>query len=260
MTKPKRIESLSGLRFVFMMIIMLSHMEFLENTPYGSIYTRYLHNASIGVDFFFILSGFMMSWNYDDRQIDVSVKSAVSFWAKKIKKFYFIYLISMAICIPYNVIQMQSAGKSIIATSIIAVVRTVVCIPLAQSLFGVTALSHSFNGVCWFLSTTSILYLFTPILLDLKHKMKRSRRIYGCLFIGCIFLIPVVYSLFQHIEKVSIFDDLKYGSPYIRVLYYICGMFLCDLYRYIRVRFDLVKDMSLLEGGNSAWSDMVDVI
>lgn len=53
-----RIMSLEFMRVIMTGIIFLSHMEFLSNYLYGEIYMRYLHNATIGVDYFFVLSGF----------------------------------------------------------------------------------------------------------------------------------------------------------------------------------------------------------
>lgn len=250
--KAERINSLSGIRFVFMVIIMLSHMEFLSDTCYGDQYNNYLHNASIGVDFFFILSGFMMCWNYEDRNIDATLKGSIMFWKKKIKKFYSIYVISMAVCIPYNIVQMLEVNRSLPKICMIVLIRTIVCLPLTQSLFGVTALSHSFNGVCWFLSTTALLYLATPILLKAKKKIDSSlsRKIVALFF--CILLIPVMYVAFQNIESRTAFDDLRYGTPYMRVLYYMVGMFLCDIFK--KVKFKWVDEKngrvaSLIEGG-----------
>lgn len=53
-----RIKAIEGMRFIMMSLIILSHCEFLENTRIGLFYSRYLHNATMGVDFFFIISGF----------------------------------------------------------------------------------------------------------------------------------------------------------------------------------------------------------
>jgi len=53
-----RVKSIEGMRFVMMTAIILSHCEFLENTSISYFYSRYFHNATMGVDFFFIVSGF----------------------------------------------------------------------------------------------------------------------------------------------------------------------------------------------------------
>ena len=56
----KRIPQLEGLRFIMCCIIILSHFEFLSNSKIvvGGGYTKYFHNATMAVDYFFMLSGF----------------------------------------------------------------------------------------------------------------------------------------------------------------------------------------------------------
>lgn len=63
MTKSKRIQSLEGLRAIMIFLIVLNHMEFLRHCSYGNFYWTYLHNATIAVDYFFMLSGFGMMFS-----------------------------------------------------------------------------------------------------------------------------------------------------------------------------------------------------
>lgn len=61
----KKIASFTGLRFIMIMVIVISHFEFLAELPnFRDFYSTYLHNATFAVDFFFLLSGFgMMYWS-----------------------------------------------------------------------------------------------------------------------------------------------------------------------------------------------------
>ena len=71
----KRIDSLTGLRFWMIMIIVLSHLTCLRgNYPYSSFYNRYLHNATMGVDFFFMLSGFGMMYSFRESNVPTSIR------------------------------------------------------------------------------------------------------------------------------------------------------------------------------------------
>lgn len=71
----KRIDSLTGLRFWMIMIIVLSHLTCLrDNYPYSSFYDQYLHNAMMGVDFFFMLSGFGLMYSYGESRHHLSIR------------------------------------------------------------------------------------------------------------------------------------------------------------------------------------------
>ncbi|MES2632772.1 MAG: acyltransferase [Pseudomonadota bacterium] len=67
-TKPKdcetaRFRSLDGLRGVAACLVMAGHMG--SSTPWTN--SRFFYNTYFLVDFFFVLSGFVIAWNYGDR-------------------------------------------------------------------------------------------------------------------------------------------------------------------------------------------------
>ena len=79
----KRILSLEGLRVIAIFIIILSHLEFIGdlNNKFGDFYIKYLHNATLGVDFFFLLSGFGLMLRDDcylPAKVDVSTNYVAS--------------------------------------------------------------------------------------------------------------------------------------------------------------------------------------
>ena len=62
--------TLEFMRVIMTGVVFLSHMEFLASYSYGSVYTRFFHNATIGVDYFFLLSGFgLMASSYKSNPI-----------------------------------------------------------------------------------------------------------------------------------------------------------------------------------------------
>lgn len=58
MSNNKRLPQLEGLRFVMCCVIIVSHLEFLENSTQIGGYVKYFHNPTMAVDYFFMLSGF----------------------------------------------------------------------------------------------------------------------------------------------------------------------------------------------------------
>lgn len=64
MTTSKRIQSLEGLRGIMIFLIVLNHMEFSKYCNFGYAYAMYWRNATIAVDYFFMLSGFGMMFSF----------------------------------------------------------------------------------------------------------------------------------------------------------------------------------------------------
>ncbi len=54
----KRISALDGFRFFAIMTIVLSHVSILSFVPRNSSLIKFFNNPTLGVDYFFMLSGF----------------------------------------------------------------------------------------------------------------------------------------------------------------------------------------------------------
>lgn len=102
-----KIDALTGFRFMAIMVIIISHLEFIgEYEKIGLFYKTYIHNATLGVDYFFMLSGFGMMLSYQKKSNSPminGVKDCIMFAKKHVKKIYILYLISMASTIPYYI-------------------------------------------------------------------------------------------------------------------------------------------------------------
>lgn len=228
----ERINSLTGLRGCMMMIIVLSHLTCLRNNySYSFFYDQYLHNATMGVDFFFIMSGFglMYSYGYDKRTL--SLWGGVNFAVDRIKKIYPIYIVSLIICMPYELLRSLNKGYEIKEIVRNITIKIVFCITLLQSMAGMEALDRAINNVCWFLSTIFMIYLICPFMMCMIDQI--PDKLINAVFIGTICVTLFVFWLFSIIQKNTFFDDLNYGSPYFRFLFVMMGMLLERIYRRI---------------------------
>ena len=75
-SKP-RYEILDGLRGVAAMIVVAFHL--LETYSKGPAY-QVLNHGYLAVDFFFVLSGFVIGYAYDDRWNRMSLKGLSAAW------------------------------------------------------------------------------------------------------------------------------------------------------------------------------------
>ncbi|MCR5260803.1 MAG: acyltransferase [Candidatus Gastranaerophilales bacterium] len=234
--QSKKINSLTGMRFFAIMIIVISHLEFLKNLPNGQIYMQFFHNPEIGVDFFFVLSGFglMLSdinrngWNIGNT---INIKNLFMFAYNHIKKIYPVYIATIFLCIPLYLYQALSSGKTIAVISELLALKLLCCLGVVQSFFGFSWLSHSFNGVCWFLSALCCIYFASPILINLLKRFCTSLNKTVFSLILCAICTPVFMYLFKYLQQITVFDDFTYGSPFIRVFYVVFGMLLAIFFK-----------------------------
>ncbi len=236
-TNRYRIDSLTGARFMAIMIILFSHFEFLQQYGlFGKVYWAFFHNPTMGVDFFFMVSGFgmMLSSLRRDPHGTASIggiSGLINFGKNHIKKIYPVYVVFLLSGIPYYLISLNIENVKALFNGIIkCVIQFVVDLTLLQSSTGYTGFSHSLNGVCWFLSALFCIYLVSPIIM--KGIKRYVKTIKSCIIflIICIIISYLLSILFSWIENQTFFNDLCYGSPYRRVFYVIPGMLLAKIY------------------------------
>ena len=238
-----RIQSLEGLRVIMLAIIVLSHFEFLENYTGGDIYMKFFHNATLGVDYFFMLSGFgLMASGKNPYDVHHKIRSSVNFAIERIKKIYPIYLFTLLFSLPYIVMQ----GGNIVNI----IIKFLISLTLFQSATGILAFSHSINGVGWFLSTLFIIYYLCPYMLQICKKIIQNKQNAVTFTIAIFMFVPGISLIFDYIETHTFFDDLRYGSPYIRVFYVFLGIIICQSLKY----FDIKKFT------NSVWEGFVSIL
>lgn len=230
-----RISSLVGWRFPMMVTIILSHF-FLIKDGYATFFDVHLYNADIAVSFFFIMSGFGLTYSTiikrDSRTEEkYSLLSGLCYAYKRVNKLYFWYLIGLILSVPivYNI---SAGGVRLVA-------KIGICATLLQSLSGMTGISHLLNAPCWFLSTLFCLYAIYPLLKKVNNRIilssKNKNVAFKLLFLVFLIRMPV-YVLFIHLHNTTPFTDLFYGSPYIRIFDFVLGILLCDVFVSVKIK------------------------
>ncbi len=235
--RPARIDSLTGARFFAILIIVLCHFEFLGNYgSFGTIYYQYLRNPTMGVDFFFMLSGFGMMLSSIRRDPDGiapigGFKGLLGYGIMHISKIYPTYVAFLLFGLPCSIlVRHYSWGIQWFPLVFQQTLFFFLDLTLLQSLTGILKISHSINSVCWFLSSLFCIYLVCPILL--KYLKKRIKTVpHALLGISLSVLGSIIFAiLFTLIENHSIQDSLCYTSPFRRVFYVITGMLVAQIY------------------------------
>lgn len=249
----KRIRSFEGLRFIMIMVIVLSHFEFLFNVDgIGDFYESYLWNAGFAVDFFFMISGFgMMLGSMKKTSLQElsrpSVKDCLKYGISHIRKIYPVYAATIVFGVGAELVIALIKSNLSISWGVHEFVKIVVNLLLMQSATGMAHYTHAYNGVSWFLSCLFCIYLVAPLLLFLVRKVSKNYKIDIALIVADIVLIIILKNFlasiqvhFQNIKGLPDVNYLYYVSPVLRVFSVLIGMSLACIFNRLREnQFDL---------------------
>ncbi|MBR1548693.1 MAG: acyltransferase [Prevotella sp.] len=189
------IATLQSLRFVFVLLIFLSHF------AYGDI-SALDAGGDCGVAFFFILSGFVLSLGYGGRLREGSF-SYVCYLKRRLLKIYPLHLLCL--------------GAFLLASGSIADGRLVLNAMLMQSWVPSPDYYFSYNSVSWFLSSILFCYLVFPL----------AYRRATPWWLAVVLSLYVVLFIVVPDDKVN---AILYVNPLVRFVDFYIGIVLCRLY------------------------------
>ena len=224
--KPVRINALTGLRALAMITIFCCHLSFLVETPYQGFYSL-IDNGRFGVNFFLVLSGFLLAFSYSDKLSENNIKQDIRFVKKRISKIFIPYLITIILAIPLYIVNVKLEEGFFNVKLLIC--RLIINIGMIQSIIPFEKYTYSINEVSWFISTIFIIYLLTPSILRLNKKASKHYTLIKCIFL--VFAILVLHCCFYYvivqIEYVHFADrglSIIYRNPLIRLFPFLLGI------------------------------------
>ncbi len=174
------LSALTGVRFFAAAFVVFYHFgrPFLGHTPWpvaGLAGTGY---AAVG--FFFLLSGFVMTYSYVSRD-GLMRGNSRSFWAARIARIYPAYLLAFLIGMPFNIIGSMHVNSIGTAWAKLLLGGASV-LALLQAWTPWTA--WYWNYPAWSLSGEAFFYLAFPVLVPLLGRLSKKQ---------CLTLLPLVW-------------------------------------------------------------------
>jgi peptidoglycan/LPS O-acetylase OafA/YrhL len=162
MTEPTatqtKIPALTGLRAIAALWVLFLHFGEGVSASWPPAVRSVLSTGFIGVDLFFVLSGFILAWTYLRGDGTLSV-SRSEFWTARAARILPVYYVSLAISLPMFLGMQFHDGVT--PTSIRgAIVTGITSITLTQS--WVSPYSYLWNNPGWSLSVELFFYLAFP--------------------------------------------------------------------------------------------------
>lgn len=189
------IETLQSLRFIFVMMIFMSHFSYRDICAFDA-------GGDCGVAFFFMLSGFVCSLGYGAKIRNRSFRYGEFLW-KRLKKLYPLHLL----CLLFFLLVSRSAvdGKVLLNALLLQS-----WIPDADWYF-------SCNSVSWFLSSLMFCYVAFPWAYRYMSKY-------------LTLTILLAYAVVCWLTPYDQVNAVLYVFPLVRFVDFYLGMLLCLLY------------------------------
>jgi len=152
-----RLNALTTLRFFAALHVVLFHVRvvgILSGGPWW--YQNFASIGFVGVNFFFVLSGFILVYTYDGPQLD-----APKFWRARFARIYPAYALSLIVAAPFFFFAVRNLDLPFFAWSKAHFIPAcVLTLALLQSWVPQAALT--WNSVCWSLSVEALFYFVFP--------------------------------------------------------------------------------------------------
>lgn len=213
------IRPLTSLRFVAALPIFLIHINFLKNHPtLGTLYERYYDIGRFGVAFFFVLSGFILAFNYHKIFDTLNRTTLVQFYLNRFARLYPLHLITFVLVVPFF---LPNFFYNISGTTLKAIIN----IMLLQSFIPSRDYYFSFNYVSWSISNEMFFYALFPLILwTLLRKGVTVQRLFaGSVLIYLALLFIVIVNM-----DAKLSEWLFYIFPLTRLTEFILGV-ICGL-------------------------------
>jgi peptidoglycan/LPS O-acetylase OafA/YrhL len=220
MNYPTQLNRLTALRFFAALLVVLHHT--LPNWAHYALTYKIAQFGDLGVTFFFILSGFVLTWAHQMKNNTLKISSFLKLRFARIYPLHLIFVFIPGAAFFILGINLAGYPNKSLLSAVSQVFLVHGWIPLHPNI------RQNLNGVSWTLSLEFFFYiLFMPIYRKLKSKSKFNL-IALCLTLYTFYGLLILISMKMHSENIK---DLIWFYPLFRLPEFIYGMVLAILIR-----------------------------
>ena len=227
------LKPLTSLRFLAALAVFFSHLGYLRNLDsYKWLCARVFIEGYAGVTFFFVLSGFILTYNYHHVLTSLRLREIKSFYIARFARIYPLYLLTFLISLPLLRHEIIQQPLNFLYTGTIEVLALQSYLPL-QSDF-------AYNMPAWSLCDEFFFYALLPfILYALASSKITTRKSFVALGIVTWLTALVLVTLGRNSSSAH---WLFYISPPFRLFDFVLGI-ACGLYFLNSPRLKLSKSI-----------------
>ena len=244
--KKGMLDALTSFRFIaaFMVFVWHSHV-------FHSSLIRY-ELGYVGVGFFYILSGFILTYVYFEKLKKKNVKNIKKFYIARVAKLYPVHIVTFLASIPFFLETVKTVFPEHTKLTVLGVALS--NLSLTQSYLPSGDVNFSFNGVAWSISVELFFYALFPIIIFMLAKYYKYLTIKKLLIImSALWIILMTLYLPQQ----SYLDDWRfYVFPIARLPDFVMGVFLGMVF--LRIEHGQVAQR-LMKKANFTWLEVVSI-
>lgn len=208
-----RIDSLTSLRFFAAAAVLIHHLDFLQKSPSPDVVATFgwFFEGFAGVQFFYILSGFVIAYSFASRAGSLSFGDFLFFRAARIYPIHWLTLLAAAYL--YGEFHAPTSDTWF---------RLLTNAALLQSFVPDVSFFFSFNGVSWSISTEMFFYAAFCLFVPLSSR--------ALMFAWSALMLVIVINLlaFKGVDWFS--NWLLYINPTFRFIDFLTGVLLYRLF------------------------------
>ncbi|MGS0748161.1 acyltransferase family protein [Halpernia sp. GG3] len=226
------IKPLTSLRFFFALMVFTSHLGFVQthSSLYKWIARNVFFEGYLGVSFFFILSGFILTYSYENKILEKEI-SIKKFYVARFARIYPLHLITLLLILPFFIFKNNFSVLEFLSN-----------LTLTQSFVPLQNFYTSFNAPSWSISDEMFFYLLFPFYLIIFNKKHVFQKFLPIL-IGVFLLISIT------LTPETFHKSYFYINPISRSLDFILGILLYKFYKEHSLKiFYTSRKASFMEG------------
>jgi peptidoglycan/LPS O-acetylase OafA/YrhL len=190
------IRALSGLRIVAAVWVVLFHFRpLLEQSVPGfrSALAPVINCGAQGVDLFFMLSGFVLTWNYLDRMGESwSWRATLRFLWLRLARVWPVYLVTMHLAVLWTIFTLHVGHIPSQAADTLTAMNYLKQVLMVQLWFVPFFDGSSWDGPAWSISAEWLAYLLFGGLILVVFRIARSTRTRGLIVLAFAATLPPV--------------------------------------------------------------------
>jgi len=209
--KEQILSPLTSLRFMAAFMVLCHHY-------FG------FKEGYVGVTFFFVLSGFILTYKYHDANF--VRQNRREFWIRRIARIYPMHILTLFASIPL-VFSMNFFNSGAIDMLISISPKFILNVLLLQSYIPSNKVYFSYNAVSWSISTEAFFYFVFPLLMGF-FAIRSTKKIAKLMSFVVLFLILFAVFWATFYPAKSIFEQrthyIFYINPFTRCVEFALGM------------------------------------
>jgi len=243
--KQAHIASLDGLRFLAALSVLISHAAYQLYPPgngdgMSRLAWNLTHLASFGMTLFFVLSGFVIHWNY--RQSVQEPGGLRAFFIARWSRLYPLFLVMFVVGITGEVLARGYFFRVMLTTPFFLTFTSTWWYWQIDGLHIFEIYNHPAIGVMWSLATEAFFYAAYPLLAPMAARLSLHRSILSIGLAGALAAATALGLFFFRNEiaayaakHFNVADTgqfifwLGYTSPWMRLSEFLLGVFTAQL-------------------------------